>query len=145
MAQHHMNILLPNGMFVADSAFFRPILKNRADANGVHPLRAQTPKHERTLFTCQWVRRCLMTEELPCLAYRDHYRQAVLIVERGVVRVLGCVACTPGNGLKKIFSDLRRSLRPCSQVCGVPSGWTDLYSLCRAACASPASPCVRGE
>lgn len=48
-------------------------------------------------------RRCRITDALPCLENREHYRQAVLIVETGVSQVRGCVECSPNSATKKIF------------------------------------------
>ncbi len=48
-------------------------------------------------------RQCRITDALPCLDYREHYRQAVLIVEMGVLRVPECVRCSLNSRNEKVF------------------------------------------
>jgi len=88
---------------VGDSTLSGPILADRPNANGVRPPRARIPKSERVLLALRQQRQCQIIDALPCLKHREDYRQAVLIVETGVVLVPGCVGCDSSCGKKQVL------------------------------------------
>lgn len=48
-------------------------------------------------------RQCLITDALPGLDYREHYKQAVLPVESGVHWVPGRVGCDANSETQQVF------------------------------------------
>ena len=88
-------------------------------------------------------RQCRITDALPFLEDPEHYRQAVLIVETGVLCVEWRVGYSLNNEKKKVFGGcLWRCLRPYSERCRLPP---DRSTLCSGGCAAACSAAAPKE